>query len=218
MAETDKSDVPVVELRNARKIYRMGDEDVNALDGVSLQIRAGEFIAILGPSGSGKSTMMHMLGFMDTLTSGRLIFEGRDVTHVGASRRAWYRANRIGFIFQAFQQRIGFEAFGFEVLTDGIVFGLEAVVLPQHAGHTIRERIAFLRENSIHLAHLREVHDRKSGQNQSQNYYHDFKTLDRFLLRVFLRVIGITPVIIVAGIVIVIVVFHTSVGFSLAQR
>lgn len=99
---TKSADVPVVELQNARKIYRMGDEDVNALDGVDLQIRAGEFIAILGPSGSGKSTMMHMLGFMDTLTSGRLIFEGADVTHVGAGRRAWYRANRIGFIFQAF--------------------------------------------------------------------------------------------------------------------
>jgi len=97
-----ESDVPVVELRDAKKIYRMGDEDVHALDGVSLQIRRGEFIAILGPSGSGKSTMMHMLGFMDTLTSGQLIFEGTDVTNVGASRRAWYRANRIGFIFQAF--------------------------------------------------------------------------------------------------------------------
>jgi len=98
----DNDSVPVVELRDARKIYRMGDEDVHALDGVNLQIRAGEFIAILAPSGSGKSTMMHMLGFMDTLTSGKLIFEGDDVSNVGAGRRAWYRANRIGFIFQAF--------------------------------------------------------------------------------------------------------------------
>jgi len=102
MENGQENTVPVVELHNARKIYRMGDEDVNALDGVDLQIRAGEFIAILGPSGSGKSTMMHMLGFMDTLTSGQLIFEGADVSHVGAARRAWYRANRIGFIFQAF--------------------------------------------------------------------------------------------------------------------
>ncbi len=98
----DDNSVPVVELRDARKIYRMGDEDVHALDGADLQIRAGEFIAILGPSGSGKSTMMHMLGFMDTLTSGKLIFEGKDVSNVGAGQRAWYRANRIGFIFQAF--------------------------------------------------------------------------------------------------------------------
>ncbi len=94
--------VPVIELVDAKKIYKMGDENVHALDGVSVKIFKGEFIAILGPSGSGKSTMMHMMGFMDTLTSGRMIFEGKDVTDVGASRRAWYRANRIGFIFQAF--------------------------------------------------------------------------------------------------------------------
>lgn len=97
-----EANTPIVELQCARKTYRMGDEDVHALDGVDLQIRAGEFIAILGPSGSGKSTMMHMLGFMDTLTSGKLIFEGKDVSDVGAGQRAWYRANRIGFIFQAF--------------------------------------------------------------------------------------------------------------------
>ena len=98
----DNDDVPVIELVDARKTYRMGDEDVHALDGVSVKIRRGEFIAILGPSGSGKSTMMNMLGFMDTLTSGKMYFEGKDVSRVGASRRAWYRANRIGFIFQAF--------------------------------------------------------------------------------------------------------------------
>lgn len=95
-------DVPVIELVDAYKIYRMGDEDVHALDGVSLKIHRGEFIAILGPSGSGKSTMMNMLGFMDTLTRGKMFFEGKDVSAIGASKRAWYRANRIGFIFQAF--------------------------------------------------------------------------------------------------------------------
>lgn len=95
-------DVPVIELVDAYKIYRMGDEDVHALDGVSLKIHRGEFIAILGPSGSGKSTMMNMLGFMDTLTRGKMFFEGQDVSDIGASKRAWYRANRIGFIFQAF--------------------------------------------------------------------------------------------------------------------
>lgn len=103
MSDTEKTDkIPVIELVDARKIYRMGDEDVNALDGVSVKIHRGEFIAILGPSGSGKSTMMNMLGFMDTLTSGKMFFEGKDVTGIGASKRAWYRANRIGFIFQAF--------------------------------------------------------------------------------------------------------------------
>ena len=103
MPDSEKTDnTPVIELVDARKIYRMGDEDVNALDGVSVKIHRGEFIAILGPSGSGKSTMMNMLGFMDTLTSGKMFFEGKDVSAIGASKRAWYRANRIGFIFQAF--------------------------------------------------------------------------------------------------------------------
>ncbi len=100
--ETTEAGTTVIELINARKTYRMGDEDVHALDGVSLKIKHGEFIAILGPSGSGKSTMMHMLGFMDTLTAGTMIFEGTDVSRIGAGKRAWYRAHRIGFIFQAF--------------------------------------------------------------------------------------------------------------------
>ena len=92
----------LIEIRDLKKIYSAGEEPVAALDGVSLEIDNGEFVAIMGASGSGKSTMMHMLGFMDTLTSGQLIFEGKDVSNVGAGQRAWYRANRIGFIFQAF--------------------------------------------------------------------------------------------------------------------
>ena len=94
--------VPLAVLREVRKTYVMGDEQVHALDGVSLSIDRGDFLAILGPSGSGKSTMMHILGFMDKATSGEIIFEGEDVSRISASRRAWFRANRVGFIFQAF--------------------------------------------------------------------------------------------------------------------
>lgn len=94
--------VPLAVLRDVRKTYVMGDEQVHALDGVDLTIDHGDFLAILGPSGSGKSTMMHILGFMDKATSGEIIFEGEDVSRISASRRAWYRANRVGFIFQAF--------------------------------------------------------------------------------------------------------------------
>ncbi len=93
---------PLVYVENLRKTYRMGDEEVHALDGVDLTIDRGDFLAILGPSGSGKSTLMHILGFMDKPTSGKILFEGEDVSRIGAVKRAWFRANRIGFIFQAF--------------------------------------------------------------------------------------------------------------------
>jgi putative ABC transport system ATP-binding protein len=89
-------------LQDLRKTYRMGDEDVRALDGVDLSFAEGELAAILGPSGSGKSTLMHILGFMDTPTSGRITFEGADVSSLAPERRAWYRAHRVGFVFQSF--------------------------------------------------------------------------------------------------------------------
>ncbi len=92
----------LVAFDNLSKIYQMGDETVRALDEVQLRIDKGEFVAILGPSGSGKSTLMHILGFMDSPTSGKLHFEGKEVAGIGRTTRSWYRANRIGFVFQAF--------------------------------------------------------------------------------------------------------------------
>ena len=89
-------------LQGVRKTYRMGDEDVHALDGVDLALERDELAAILGPSGSGKSTLMHILGFMDQPTAGRILFEGEDVSHLSPDRRAWYRSHRVGFVFQSF--------------------------------------------------------------------------------------------------------------------
>ena len=89
-------------IRDLHKAYVMGDETVHALDGVDLNFDRGEYIAILGPSGSGKSTLMHILGFMDTPTKGSILFEGEDVSILSADRRAWYRSNRVGFVFQSF--------------------------------------------------------------------------------------------------------------------
>ena len=80
----------------------MGEETVHALAGVDLEIEKAEFLAILGPSGSGKSTLMHMLGFMDHPTSGTMVFDQTVVSSLSSSQRAWYRSNRIGFVFQAF--------------------------------------------------------------------------------------------------------------------
>ncbi|MFM7398575.1 MAG: ABC transporter ATP-binding protein [Verrucomicrobiota bacterium] len=92
----------LISIRGLRKTYRMGDEDVHALDGVDLDFEKGEFVAILGPSGSGKSTLMHILGFMDQPSSGSILFEGQEVAGLDPDRRARYRSNRVGFVFQAF--------------------------------------------------------------------------------------------------------------------
>ena len=89
-------------IRGLHKAYVMGDETVHALDGVDLNFDRGEYIAILGPSGSGKSTLMHNLGFMDTPTKGSILFEGEEVSNLSPDRRAWYRSNRVGFVFQSF--------------------------------------------------------------------------------------------------------------------
>lgn len=92
----------IFELSDLRKSYKMGSETIHALDGVHLEILDREFIAVIGSSGSGKSTLMHLLGFMDTPSSGGMRFEGEDVSGIDGSRRASLRSNRIGFVFQAF--------------------------------------------------------------------------------------------------------------------
>jgi ABC-type lipoprotein export system ATPase subunit len=94
--------MPLVEFQDVRKTYRMGSGTVHALDGVDLTIDAGEFVSILGPSGSGKSTLMHLLGFLDTPTSGTIRFDGGDVSKISGRARTTIRAQRIGFVFQAF--------------------------------------------------------------------------------------------------------------------
>jgi ABC-type lipoprotein export system ATPase subunit len=94
--------MPVVEFKNVFKTYQVGSVEVRALDGVSLGIEEGEFVAILGPSGSGKSTLMHLLGFLDTPTSGQIFVDGKELASIGAVERARIRAEKIGFVFQAF--------------------------------------------------------------------------------------------------------------------
>ena len=92
----------IFELSDLRRCYRDGDELVHALAGVDLTISDREFIAVIGSSGSGKSTLMHMLGFMDSPTSGKMLFEGRDVSAIDREERSRLRATSIGFVFQAF--------------------------------------------------------------------------------------------------------------------
>ena len=93
---------PLIEFKQVEKKYTVGSVTVAALAGVSMSIHSGEFVSVIGPSGSGKSTLMHLLGFLDQPTAGTILFDGQDVSKVSPRQRAIIRANRIGFVFQAF--------------------------------------------------------------------------------------------------------------------
>jgi putative ABC transport system ATP-binding protein len=93
---------PVLEAKNLCKKYRVGDEDIVAVCNINLTINKGDFIAITGKSGSGKSTLMHMLGLLDTPTSGELILNGKNTKGMGEKELAHIRNSDIGFVFQAF--------------------------------------------------------------------------------------------------------------------
>jgi len=90
----------IVELREVRKTYHVGDEDVRALDGVTMTIERGEFMSIMGRSGSGKSTLLNMIGCLDQPTSGRVIIDGVDTGQLHGNKLADLRAHKIGFVFQ----------------------------------------------------------------------------------------------------------------------
>ncbi|MEP7072161.1 MAG: ABC transporter ATP-binding protein, partial [Verrucomicrobiota bacterium] len=92
----------VIDIANITKRYVMGEETVHALRGVSLRIHRNEYLAIMGPSGSGKSTLMNMLGCLDTPTSGRYFFNGRNVAEMNDDELAEIRNREIGFVFQTF--------------------------------------------------------------------------------------------------------------------
>jgi putative ABC transport system ATP-binding protein len=92
----------VVDANQLTKVYRMGEVDVNALRGVSLQIERGEVVSIMGPSGSGKSTLMNILGCLDQPSSGEYCLDGQDVARMSDDQLARVRNRKVGFIFQSF--------------------------------------------------------------------------------------------------------------------
>ncbi|HZT60882.1 MAG TPA: ABC transporter ATP-binding protein [Pyrinomonadaceae bacterium] len=93
---------PVIELEGIHKTYTMGDVEVHALRGVSLTIREGEFVAIMGTSGSGKSTTMNIIGCLDRPTRGTYVLDGQDVSELSKDERADIRNRKLGFVFQGF--------------------------------------------------------------------------------------------------------------------
>jgi putative ABC transport system ATP-binding protein len=94
--------MPVISVRDLSKTYQVGEIPVHALRGVSLDIDAGEFVAVVGPSGSGKSTLMHILGCLDRPSSGQYMLDGRDVSRLTDDELSGIRNRQIGFVFQGF--------------------------------------------------------------------------------------------------------------------
>lgn len=96
------SSEPLIALRDICRQFQVGDETVHALDHVSLDIHAGDYISVMGPSGSGKSTLLNMLGLLDQTNAGSYRFAGRELTTLPEEQRAQVRRDNIGFIFQSF--------------------------------------------------------------------------------------------------------------------
>jgi len=92
----------LIRTENVKKLYRLIGEDVWALKGISLEIYRGEFLSIMGPSGSGKSTYFNQIGALDRPTEGKVWFEGQSIFDLSESKQAWFRCNKIGYIFQTF--------------------------------------------------------------------------------------------------------------------
>ena len=125
---------PLIHARDLRKTYHVGDQMVQALDGLDLDIHTNEYVALMGPSGSGKSTLMNMLGCLDSPTSGKYILNGQDVSRLDDDALADIRNREIGFVFQTFNLLPRYTA-------------VENVALPMiYGGYSKAERDARARE------------------------------------------------------------------------
>ncbi len=102
MVNTPNTKKKILEAQNIEKVYKIGDYEIKAVSGISLTIYEGDFMAIIGKSGSGKSTLMHMIGLLDTPSSGSILLNGQDVSKMDDKKLAKMRNKEIGFVFQSF--------------------------------------------------------------------------------------------------------------------
>lgn len=133
------------------KVYQMGGVSVKALDGVSLEIKKGEFVSIIGPSGSGKSTLMHLIGCLDVPTDGRVILDGHDISKLEERELSEVRNQKIGFVFQAFNLLARTTA-------------LENVSMPLMYNHTSEEQAIEKSKIALQMVGLGERMDHHPNQ------------------------------------------------------
>jgi putative ABC transport system ATP-binding protein len=148
----------MIETREITKIYKIGDQEVRALDGISLKIEEGEMVSIMGPSGSGKSTLMAILGCLDIPTSGQYLIDEQDAARMKENQLAHLRAHKIGFVFQQFNLLPRTSA-------------LENVMLPlTYDGTKPKERIARARQalETVGLADRMKHHPNQLSGGQQQ--------------------------------------------------
>ncbi len=141
---------PIIELKNLTKIYKNGME-FSALDNANLRIRKGEFVAVVGPSGSGKSTLMHLIGLLDTPSSGTLLINGRDVTKMSDKERSELRNRMLGFVFQYHHLLPDFTA-------------LENVIMPLLIAGKSRKEAKEIAEKLLKEVGLEDRMDHKPGE------------------------------------------------------
>jgi putative ABC transport system ATP-binding protein len=142
---------PILKVEDVKKIYRVGDSNIEALKGVSLEINKGDYTAIIGKSGSGKSTLMHIIGLLDTPSEGKVILNGDDVSTLNEAKLARIRNKEIGFVFQAFNllQRTS---------------ALDNVMLPLKYSDIPKHKWEHLAKEKLHMVDLTERMLNKSNE------------------------------------------------------
>ena len=142
---------PVIQLQNITKSYRLGEIDYQALKGINIDIYEGEFVAIMGPSGSGKSTAMHIMGALDTPTSGQYYLDGTEISKYTDDQLSRIRNQRIGFVFQSFNL----------LPRTTVLKNVERPMMYGKVPFTDREKRAF---DVLDLVHIKEKAQNMSNQ------------------------------------------------------